>query len=1053
MLRSRACTQLIAATALVLCTAAQSPSENAPRVQNNARVEAEVHHDTSGPLWQMPPAPRIAGPRVHPLRPIPHANGSSVAPAEPISQPLVQPFMPATLLNFSGIGNGFTGPAGPFTVNSAPSDANGSVGPNHYVQIVNTDFAIFNKSGVAIFGPVPVNTLWSGFGGLCQTDNDGDPIVVYDRVADRWVISQFAVTGANGTSVPFLQCVAVSQTPDPTGSYNRYSFGYTGFNDYPKMGVWPDAYYQTFNMFNPTGTSFLGGEVCAYDRSKMLAGLAATQHCFNVGTTYGGLLPANVDSSLAPPSASPNYVLALGPNLTDTKLALWKFHIDWTTPANSTLTGPTTITVAQYTEACNGTTCIPQSGTTQQLDSLADRLMYRLAYRNFGDHESLVVNHSIVASSSVGLRWYEIRSPGSTPVVFQQGTYAPADSNFRWMGSIAMDQSGNMALGFSLSGTAIHPSIAWTGRLASDPLGQMSQGETTFLTGTGSQSGFSGLTRWGDYTAMAVDPADDCTFWYTNQYIPSDGEFNWKTQITSFKFPGCGVALSDFSISATPSSLTVAQGNHGSSTISTAVTSGSASTVNLTVSGIPTGATASFNPTSVTAGNSSTLTVSAGSASPGVYSLTVTGTSSSATHLTPLTLTVTQPPVITSANKATFTVGQSGSFTVTTTGSPTPSITESGALPRGVTFHDNGNGTATLVGTPAAGTGGTYPMTFTAANGVTPNAMQNFTLAIAAVTITPTTVSFNPQTVGTTSLAQGVTFTNIANKTITMNKPTVSGDFVLDPTTTCGTGGTLLANKSCKAVVKFAPTQVGVRTGNLTFTDSDASSPQVVTMQGSGTEATLTPPSTTFSPQPVGVASAAKTFTLKNFLSSVINITNASFSEKNASDFSRTGGTCPYPAGVLAASATCTYLITFKPSSNSAEGPATFTVTTDVAGSPTATLNGAGTIVKLSPTSENFGSVKVGTPSVSKTVTMTNLSAAQDLTITNIALSGPQASDFTIDPSSTCPTGGGTLLHKSTCTVVLKSTPSAPGTRKAAVIFTDVDGGSPQKVSLTTTGI
>jgi hypothetical protein len=374
-------------------------------------------------------------------------------------------------------------------------------------------------------------------------------------------------------------------------------------------------------------------------------------------------------------------------------------------------------------------------------------------------------------------------------------------------------------------------------------------------------------------------------------------------------------------------------------------------------------------------------------------------------------------------------------------------------LPSGVTFHDNGNGTGTLGGTPAAGTGATYPITFTAANGVNSGTSQNFTLIVASVTISPTTLSFNPQSVGTTSLPQSVTFTNIANKSVTISKPTVSGDFILDSTTTCGSTSTLAANKSCKAVVRFAPTQAGMRTGNLTFTDSDASNPQVVKLQGAGTEATITPTSTTFSPQPVGVASAAKTFTLKNLLSSAINITNASFTGTNASDFSRTGGTCPYPSGALGASATCTYLIAFKPSSNTAEGPATLTITTDVAGSPTATLKGSGTIVKLSPTSENFGSVTVGTTSASKTVTMTNLSATQDLTITTIGVSGPQASDFTIDPSSTCPTGGGTLVHNSTCTVVLKSSPSALGTRKATVIITDVDGGSPQKVHLTTTGI
>jgi hypothetical protein len=473
--------------------------------------------------------------------------------------------MPTTSHNFSGVGQGFLGPQGSFSVQSAPPDTNGSVGPNHYLQVVNTDFAIFNKSGAAIYGPVPINTLWSGFGGGCETNNDGDPEVLFDRQADRWVISQFSVS-----TTPYLECVAVSQTSDPTGAYYRYSFNYgtSDFPDYPKMASWPDAYYVSFNMF-AGGSTFSGGEVCAYDRAKMLAGAPATQQCFSVGSNYGGLLPADLDGATSPPAGSPNYVLALGASAN--QLAFWKFHVDWNTPGNSRLTGPTSIATGAFSEACaGGGTCIPQPGTPQQLDSLADRLMFRLAYRNFGDHESLVANHSVAAGSSTGVRWYEIRSPGTTPVIFQQGTFAP-DSNFRWMGSIAMDQSGNMALGYSISGSGLYPSIRYTGRLATDALGTMGQGEGTIISGGGAQSGTNGLTRWGDYSAMAVDPSDDCTFWYTNEYIPSTGEFNWATRVGSFKFPGCGAgpqaqsitfgALSDkpygaaaFDVSATASS-------------------------------------------------------------------------------------------------------------------------------------------------------------------------------------------------------------------------------------------------------------------------------------------------------------------------------------------------------------------------------------------------------------------------------------------------------------------------------------------------------------------
>jgi hypothetical protein len=266
--------------------------------------------------------------------------------------------------------------------------------------------------------------------------------------------------------------------------------------------------------------------------------------------------------------------------------------------------------------------------------------MFRLAYRNFSDHEAVVVNHSVTAGSGVGVRWYEIRSTSGTPALFQSGTYAP-NTDFRWMGSIAMDQSGNMGLGFSLSSASFHPAVRYTGRLVTDAAGTMSQGEGSILDGPGSQTG-SSLSRWGDYSAIAVDPSDDCTFWYTNEYIPSNGAFNWRTRIGSFKFASCGgTVTNDFSISASPASLTLAQGAQGTSTISTAVTSGSAETINLSLSGAPAGATASLSPTSITAGGSSTLTVNAGTAAAGTYTLTVTGTAASATHGTSVSLTVT----------------------------------------------------------------------------------------------------------------------------------------------------------------------------------------------------------------------------------------------------------------------------------------------------------------------------------------------------------------------------------------------------------------------------
>jgi len=685
---------------------------------------------------------------------------------------VAQPLAPALTLNFDGIGNGFSGPAGTFTVAGAPPDTNGSVGPNHYVQIVNTDFAVFNKSGAALFGPVPINTLWSGFGGGCETNNDGDPIVEYDKIADRWVIAQ-----PSFSTTPYLECVAVSTSGDPTSSYNRYSFSYgnTDFPDYPKIGVWPDAYYATFNFFAGKSGPFSGGEVCAYDRASMLAGQAATQQCFNVGTSFGGLLPADLDGGRQPPAGSPNYVVSLG--AVDGQLAFWKFQVDWTTPANTTLTGPTTLTTGAFTLPCNDTggTCVAQSGTTQQLDTLGDRLMYRLAYRNFSDHEALVVNHSITAGSSVGVRWYELRPDASHNLsIFQQGTYAP-DSDYRWMGSIAMDQAGNMALGFSRSGTAINPEIHFTGRLAGDTLGQMTQGEGTIIDGTGSQTGGS-QSRWGDYSAMAIDPSDDCTFWYTNEYIPSNGAFNWKTRVASFKLPGCPAASAgnDFSISASPTSLSLVQGTSGSSSISTAVTSGTAGTVSLAVSGVPSGASASLNPGSVTAGNSATLNVNAGSAAAGTYTLTVTGTEGSVTHTTTVQLTVTAPSpnftISASPSSLSLAQGASGSSTISTTVvgsggtiSLTVSGTPSGASASVTPTSISAGNSATLNVNAGSAAAGTYTLTVTGTEGSvthTTTVQLTVTAPTKSMTISTLSSSPNPSLVG-----QTVTFTATVTST------------------------------------------------------------------------------------------------------------------------------------------------------------------------------------------------------------------------------------------------------------------------------------------------
>jgi len=528
--------------------------------------------DVSPPLREIPPrmdtghrpGHTVPNKRLPPdLNPAPGGrSGASLGAAPPF---LLQewsgtgPLMPAPLVNFEGVGEGLSG----YNASVAPPDTEGDVGPNYYVQWVNLHMAIFDKStGSIVYGPTAGNTIWSGFGGPCDTDNDGDPVVQYDQLAGRWVISQFAVNSG------YAECIAVSVTGDPTGQWYRYAFTFSDFPDYPKLAMWPDGYYVTYNMFT-AGGSWLGAEACAYERSAMLNGQSAQAVCFGPYSSYGGMLAADLDGSTLPPAGSPEYVIAKeGFSSSGSNLLLWEFRVDWTTPSNSTFTGPTSIAVASFTPACGGGTCIPQLGTTQQLDSLADRLMYRLAYRNYGTHEAMVVNHSVdPGDGRSGIRWYELRKTTGSWSLYQSGTFAPTDGHYRWMGSIAMDHVGNLAIGYSVSDSGMNPSIWYVGRLAGDPLNQLPQAEQVLLNGTGSQT--TNLSRWGDYSALTVDPSDDCTFWFTTEYLSADGTFNWHTRIGAFKFSDCTVC----SLTA-PSGLTASASGDNAIQVSWGAVSG-----------------------------------------------------------------------------------------------------------------------------------------------------------------------------------------------------------------------------------------------------------------------------------------------------------------------------------------------------------------------------------------------------------------------------------------------------------------------------------------------
>ena len=702
----------LVSTSIVVCLLALTLGASA---QSGPIVRHAIKHDVSQSLREMvaaTPRPQgvgnveIEAPRF--TRPLPVGPGgrpSSDTALQTSTLPLVNT-VPG--LNFAGVGaNGF-----------APPDTNGSIGASQFFQITNVEFAIYDKTnGNILLGPALIHSLWNGFGGDCDTNDGGDPVVLWDKAAQRWIVSQLSGTYTNW-------CMAVSTSSDATGTYYRYAFSSGGnLDDYPKTGIWPDAYYRATNTFIG-GNSFGGANACALDRALMLTGGNANEICMQQNANVASLLPSDVDGTTAPPAGEPNFFVEL---LDTSDLGLFKFHVDFTNPANSTFTGPTTIPVAAYTEA--GGIPQPSGGTT--LDSLGDRLMFRLAYRNFGDHEALVVNHSVIAGSGVvGTRWYEVRSPNATPTLFQQGTFAP-DSTYRWMGSVAMDLAGDIAIGYSVSSSSVDPGIRYTGRTAGDPSGSL-ETEASIIAGGGVQNG--GLARWGDYSAISVDPIDDCTFWYTQEYIASSGSFNWSTQIANFKFPNCGSTNPDFYLTANPGSQTVVQGKGTTYSITVNPLNGYSNTVNLTVSGCPTGGTCSVSPASVGPPYSpSTLTVSTTSSTPGgSYTITVSGTDGTLTHTTSVSLVVIIPDFSIAANTKVETIkaGTSAKYNFTLTpintfsGSVSLSVTglPTGATgtfsPNPVTLTSPNTSTSTLTITTTRRTvAGTYALTITGTSG------------------------------------------------------------------------------------------------------------------------------------------------------------------------------------------------------------------------------------------------------------------------------------------------------------------------------------------------
>jgi len=609
----------------------------------------------------------------HPAAPLHTATAPD--PAVQSSPPLAN--APEASITFPGLDHDGWG-------DGWPPDTNGDVGPQHFIQTVNTSVGIFRKSDGANLAAFTFNTLFSSAatGTPCDTSNQGDPVVVYDQQADHWIISDFA--WSNFTSGAMYQCFAVSITGDPvSGGWYFYAVQTDAgghIPDYPKLGVWPDGIYMSANVFDTTGQQFFQNvRVWAFNRTEMESGSTLHAVSFDLpakiqGISVFSLLPSNLRGD-APPTGRPNLFASIWGIYA---ARVWQFHVDWTTPANSTFTGPSDVSIGTFSV---GPVTVPEKAPGNNLDTLTYRLMMQNQYRRLGGQESLWLAHTVGNGSGIAsVRWYQLNVSGGTVVTsgpVQQGTFNP-DATHRFMPSLAVDGTGNMAIGYSVSTSTTYPSIRYAGRLVTDPLNTLGQGETTMWTGTGAQTntcGGSPCERWGDYTAMTIDPVDDCTFWYTNEYYDTDGG-NWQTRIGSFKYASCtgsppptptpaptptatatpaptptptptpaptATPAPNFGLSPSPSSRSVKQGVGTSYAVTISRTNFS-SAVDLSVAGLPAGATGSFSPDPTT-GTSSTLAVTTsktGTITPaGTYPLTITGVGGGLTRTTLATLVVT----------------------------------------------------------------------------------------------------------------------------------------------------------------------------------------------------------------------------------------------------------------------------------------------------------------------------------------------------------------------------------------------------------------------------
>lgn len=541
-----------------LAVAQQNPAPGKPDV---LRMIGPVSQDVD--LRKLPEIPARQG--YEPVRLMRHPEGIASQPsakrAAPKNAPRASrsaapaPLTPTPSLSFDGMDAVASG------CGCLPPDTNGDVGPNHYIESVNSSIQIYNKSGATLVSATTYNSFFSALGASTpcgNNQNDGDGVVFYDHIADRWVVTDFAFPAFPGTS--FYECLGVSKTADPVaGGWWLYAVqvdpahpSYLG--DYPKFGLWQDAYYLTMNEFS-NNTTFNGVRVYALDRASMAAGLGANAIGFSIlpatlGDAYS-LVPATFRLG-APPAGRDEYLLAINSSAaastSENQVFVWRFHTDFVTPANATFgTGVThapngTITVNSFVDAftASGTLLVPQPGTATKLDTLGDKLMYPLYYQNLGGTESLWAVHTINNSGPTAIRWYQfdVTGGGIPAAPAQQQTFDnAADGLYRWMPSLALDVSGNLAINYAAGNGTVSPSIRYAARKPADAASTLAQGEAILIAGGGSQTHSSG--RWGDYSANGVDFSDGCTFWMAGEYYTATSSSTWGTRIGAFKFPDC----------------------------------------------------------------------------------------------------------------------------------------------------------------------------------------------------------------------------------------------------------------------------------------------------------------------------------------------------------------------------------------------------------------------------------------------------------------------------------------------------------------------------------